>query len=243
MGIESDDIKGKRMESIEYKDYYIAFLDILGFKDLVSKKSCAEILSILEKVKHGYSVVSSCQNDKWEELPNSRKQYTIHNKIISDSICLYVDAQEPNNIILLMFACCLMQYELLKCTPPIFVRGGITKGCLYSDGNIIFGPGLTQAYLMEEQNARVPRIIVNQNIISQALDVTPEMQDNVLIFKDYDEFYVVNYFSRLSNCEKEAGLREHVLKYINNILGSTIDSSLREKYVYVKNNILKYSKQ
>lgn len=35
----------------EYSRYYIAFLDLLGFKEIVKAKTCSEIVDIFEEIK------------------------------------------------------------------------------------------------------------------------------------------------------------------------------------------------
>ena len=35
----------------EYRDCYVAFLDILGFKNMINNKSCSELFEIFESIK------------------------------------------------------------------------------------------------------------------------------------------------------------------------------------------------
>ena len=35
----------------EYTQYYLAFLDLLGFKEIVKNRSCSEIVNIFEEIK------------------------------------------------------------------------------------------------------------------------------------------------------------------------------------------------
>lgn len=135
----------------KYATYYIAFLDMLGFKNLVNDEAKFDyIMRVFEKIDRNYKIESVL----WDEHGNqvtSDKEYFINTKIISDSICLYINADDEQNLLLLLFTCKVVQWELTNLETPILLRGGIVKGKLYSDGNIIFGPGLTKAYLLEEQ--------------------------------------------------------------------------------------------
>ena len=45
----------------------------------------------------------------------------------------------------------------------------------------------------------------------------------------------VDYFSRLINYKKELGVQDKVVNYVNDILNTTTDSSIREKYNYFIN--------
>ncbi|MEE0862719.1 MAG: hypothetical protein U0L79_07030 [Lachnospiraceae bacterium] len=35
----------------DYKEYYIAFIDVLGFKQMVQEKTCKEIVDIYDSIK------------------------------------------------------------------------------------------------------------------------------------------------------------------------------------------------
>lgn len=139
-----------------------------------------------------------------------------------------------------MFTCSCIQWELANLETPIFVRGGIVKGKLYSDGNIIFGTGLTKAYLMEEANAKVPRIILTNDILLPLR--TPESRNGKntverLAFRDTDGFWVIDYFTRINFYKPQLNLRDRLISYAEKIIDTEIDTSIREKYLYVLHNI------
>lgn len=153
-------------ENKDYGTYYIAFLDMLGFKRLVNDESkFGIIMQIFEKVKYSYKIESVINDEQGTQNSSNNETYSITTKIISDSICLYIKADDEKNLLFLLFACSIIQWELANFETPILLRGGVVKGKLYSDGNIIFGPGLTRAYLLEEQNAKFPRIIMTNDIL------------------------------------------------------------------------------
>lgn len=88
-------------------------------------------------------------------------QNNIKMKIMSDSICLFIKKDFPNALPYLMSYCVAFQCDLLLAT-GLLLRGGITSGDMYVQDDIIFGPALTEAYLLEEKNAKVPRIIIRK---------------------------------------------------------------------------------
>lgn len=57
-----------------------------------------------------------------------------------------------------------VQLELASC--DVLLRGGITIGDLYHDGNIVYGPAMNEAYLLESQKAVYPRVIADVHIIN-----------------------------------------------------------------------------
>lgn len=217
------------MESnIQYRECYIAFLDIMGFKNLINEKPCDYIYQVFEKIKNSYAIKSGTidsNNDfVWEELP----KLIIETKLISDSICLSIDADKQDSLLFLIWACYRIQYELLKFDTPIFIRGGIVKGNIYMKDNVVFGPGLTKAYLLEEQNAKYPRIILTKETIVSA-------QGNVAgVFEDFDRFYTIEYYSAIK-ASTDPLLKERIFNYVYDILSTTTDNSLREKFNYFLN--------
>lgn len=222
----------------EYQECYIAFLDMLGFKNLIKEKNFKFLIDVFEKIRYSYKIESKEFDESNPEKQEKNELYKINTKIISDSICLYIEADNVEKLLLLIFACSIIQWELLNFETPIFLRGGTVKGKIYSDGDIIFGEGLTRAYLLEEGNAKYPRIIMTGDILhSLCLSESGlgETAVSAMVFRDFDGFYTVDYFSRLINYKKELGVQDKVVNYVNDILNTTTDSSIREKYNYFIN--------
>ena len=156
------------MDDIQYTQYYVAFLDILGFKDRVNDPlfPCQDILKM-------YNQFGIIHKDFYEgetgDIVGNVKM-----KTMSDSICLYIPADIPNALFFLTLFCVDFQYELLNMPHCTFVRGGITFGDMYAKDDIVFGPALTEAYLLEEKNARVPRIIIRKKTLDHGMEKADE---------------------------------------------------------------------
>ena len=52
----------------EYTHYYLAFLDLLGFKEIVKTKTCSEIVDIFEEIKTQY-VIEKSDQEKGISIP------------------------------------------------------------------------------------------------------------------------------------------------------------------------------
>lgn len=231
------------MDTKQYQNCYVAFIDILGFKNLINCEatSCNKILDIYNCLNNIIPTLNIIDDDN-KRIP-IKGVNDIKTKIMSDSICIYIDTTVKNALLCLVAVCITMQDRLLRLEEPIFVRGAITKGSIYANGDITFGPALTQAYLMEEKNAKYPRIIITKQLIDQGIkdlpaNVVKDLYDG-LLFRDDDSFYSVNFLA-IINDESLHKLRESVSK----ILDSTTDSSIREKYLYLdkiigRNNVSK----
>lgn len=224
----------------DYKEYYIAFIDVLGFKQMVQEKTCKEIVDIYDSIKAMRTLQKKVEkNGERISVPLIPSE-EIHIKVMSDSVCIYIRADIPESLFELIFICIDFQNRMIELDPPILLRGAIAKGELYSSGDILFGPGFVNAYLMEEHNANVPRIIINKNIIDEYNNLFPEnkLPDNILN-RDYDAFYYVEYISAygLTNREK-IGKYTELYSYVEKVLYSTTNDSIRNKYLYLESKIL-----
>ena len=227
----------------EYKDCYIAFLDILGFRSLIQTYGFEEIKKIYNKILD-FQVKPLIKANVYQE---------INSYIMSDSVVLYIAAELTDSFIALLDTCLQLQIKLLLNNPPIFLRGGIDKGLLYHQGNIIFGEGLIKAYTLESQLAVYPRIIFTKGIRDSARDNMARLgvfdYKPSLYKKDFDELYYVNYLETFNylpslppgsveEIEKfENRYYEKLLENIDEILSVEISKSIREKYCWVKQKV------
>lgn len=230
-----------------YRTCFIAFLDILGFKKKIEKLSCQEILDIFRDIKQPLKSGKVKENDEVRDIPAASK---VCFKVMSDSICMYVDADLPDALLCLIMACDIFQAKLLRRVEPIFVRGAIVYGNIYAKDDITFGPGMTQAYLLEEKNAQYPRIIMTRDTIAEGEKKasSPIMLEHLQrsVNCDFDRYYVSKPFDALLMLEPDTEadtvsvrytrLMDHITKTLN----STTDPSIREKYIYTENKLIQY---
>ena len=228
-----------------YTNYYVAFLDILGFKNIVDNESCSYIWDIFDR--HADDVHLAIFNTLTGE--STFEERNIHLKIFSDSIIMYISADCKNALQTLALACVNMQSELLSRNRFVLLRGGVTYGKFFAgetveDGDIIFGPALVDAYKLEEEKAKDPRILVSDialymwNRDNNQRNYIDEM--NTLIRKDTDG---LSYLDYIGFYLKHYGTRDDARKkltFIENELQKNLSCSVRSKYLYLKNKILEY---
>lgn len=218
----------------EYKECYIAFLDLLGFKNMISHKTCAEILEIFEIIKVDINKVNT---DKNEVLYHSDK---LKIKVISDSICFYIEKDVENSFLGLVAQCAVFQSKLLKLDEPVLIRGAITEGELYAKDDITFGPGLTDAYLLEEKNSKFPRIILlGETVIKAKEKCLPKAREGIdkLLYYDFDAYYSIDYCRMFCSLDTDKNQGIILKEYIYNVLNKEKDSSVREKYLYLEKRL------
>lgn len=145
---------------VEFRPTLTTFFDVLGFRDLVSRKEPAFIESVLRKLRKE----SKPESDLAEMLEISTIAF-------SDSIVRSTHLLSESN---LQFPSGLLFHEvwnlawiqgLLVYEDGIFLRGALTGEMLYLDDGIVFGPALINAYDIESKVACYPRIIVDDVVL------------------------------------------------------------------------------
>lgn len=130
---------------------YVAFLDVLGFKELVRTKG--------EKLNRYFKTIENALIDI-----NSDKA-EITSQLVSDSTILACDLSVQNLGTLLK----AVQTIQARCAVEnIWIRGAITIGDIYFDRNlnIVVGNGLSDAYLLESQE-KFPRVIIDPKVLKE----------------------------------------------------------------------------
>lgn len=140
----------------EYSDRYCAFVDILGFRQLVDGLSSnpsefRALKSLLSKVHSPASADNGA---------------TVLVQSISDAVALSapISASGLREIITAIQALAL---DLLH--EGYFIRGAIVKGPLYHDEHMVFGEALVRAYDFETEVARFPRIILTRAVYDDVI--------------------------------------------------------------------------
>lgn len=219
----------------EYSDCYIAYLDLLGFKIIVSNKSCEDIAKLFDEIQERYIVAV----DSSKKVLMDYRRLKI--KIMSDSICFYVDSSVRNALPGLIAFCGHFQQRLLRMKEPILTRGAIVRGDLYAekDKDIMFGKGFIQAYQMEEHTAVFPRVIFTKSLIDESNTIDDYGRDYLqrFTFSDEDAFISIDYLYLFYGLRHDHDDWKSFAKYVQKELDSEIDSRIRDKYLYLKRNI------
>ena len=166
----------EKRKPIVYKRCYVAFLDILGFKDLVNSSEKSTIENYFGIVDSAIQHLRSILNKQYIQYIN-----------ISDSVILSVEhgKDKDENFHRLQNLCIavgLIQSSLaLK---NIWLRGGISSGEAFFNQYEyqVVGRAYIEAYLLEQQTALYPRIVIDGKIIQEfefktAKDFIEKMND------------------------------------------------------------------
>lgn len=136
----------------ELSNNYVAFIDVMGFKELVYKGNTDDLESYFSKITM-----------ELDEINYDKKE--IKSFLISDSIIL-IAPDSIYHLRQLLTAIRRIQSALLW--RKILVRGAVSFGQVYynEDNNIVVGKGFIRAYLLESE-AVFPRVIIDPSIIGR----------------------------------------------------------------------------
>lgn len=148
-----------KMEEIKFENYFVAFLDVLGFKNMINNNDVTKI-----------SIYLNRSQIKINSINSSATKQKIKILVMSDSIVLAIptgnEGEKIHNLRQLCIAVIALQQYLIE--SDIFLRGAISEGDLYINlpNNQIVGKALTKAYELESKFAKYPRVILDNEIIN-----------------------------------------------------------------------------
>ena len=168
------------------------------------------------------------------------KQYRNEKKLF------YINVDTEDALFALLSTCQTIQMALLR--DKILLRGGVARGTLFREDSIIFGKGLTQAYLLESNVASFPRIVFNRELLDDGnvynSAVPQSIWESMLISRDEDELFYINPVTLLRSIQLFGG-QEKVPEYFNCVLDScqkeldtSYELSIRQKYQWLKSKVI-----
>ena len=164
----------------KYEERIVAFIDILGFKEIVKQSEKDP-----SKVELIYSVLNYLKNweipEKWDlklvEIEEDAQKRGVENFDIrgktnstsfSDSIVVSVKVDNNINEMASTLIVNLANIGAILFEKGILFRGGLTVGnIIHNENGTVFGQGLIDAYKLESNNAKYPRIILSDKLISK----------------------------------------------------------------------------
>jgi hypothetical protein len=150
-----------------YSDRYVCFLDILGFSELI-RNSLKEGSSNVDSLISSLSEITSREG----ALDQFFDEVDFVFQAFSDSIVMSADAKPIGLMYLLSEVNDLSKRLLLK---GYLSRGAVARGSLYHAGTVMFGPAFLNAYRLESEVARYPRVILSREVFQDVKALQPEL--------------------------------------------------------------------
>ncbi len=113
---------------------------------------------------------------------------------ISDAVALSTKATIPG---LMMLFATLRQLATASLHEGYFTRGAVCKGLLYHDESTVFGDGLIEAYRLESEIVKYPRIMLTKAVVDDARGSAKKDEFEEHIKRAEDGPYFVHVLWRL----------------------------------------------
>jgi len=160
-----------------------------------------------EKIKEIFNAYKAIR-DVWDlddKDTGYRRRFPKRSKKIttfSDCVVVSFKANEKSEIFHTLLEIKWMIMRLIY--RGILCRGAITYGKLIHTNEVLFGPALAEAYILESKAALYPRVILHKNIIDMAGEFrsshhSPKVEQQYvksLLEKDSDGMYYIDYFTK-----------------------------------------------
>ena len=161
----------------------VVFIDILGFREMVSDDAQSTNPRYLPRIIDTIHRVREQKTD------------TLSIESFSDSVIISAPLSVTSVVAALDTAIKLQRSFVLA---DVLVRGGVSFGKHYNQNNVLFSEALVSAYEHESMHAKVPRIVIDPNMLDWLVnhqDFTPQLRTHVnsLLCKDRDNWKFLHY--------------------------------------------------
>jgi hypothetical protein len=237
-------------EEFEYKNRMVAFIDILGFKDIVneSKDKCQIIKEIIEAMDLAKDIKKLAELMKKAYIVdenNDKHKIDMQLTLFSDSVIISInDDKKIKTELYNAFFNNLKKLAYALARRNFFLRGGITYGKLYHVENKCFGPAMNKAYALESTVANYPRIVVDK----KALEEINKLKEEYVITDKIDSIEILDYlYMKIYSCissenkDESAEYLKSLLEIKNNVEKNILKFKDRDneklliKYQWYKN--------
>ena len=165
----------------KYEERYVAFIDILGFKELIAS-------SVREDSDVSPSMIFNALDIRHQSIENNffgllgmttPSDQSIDFQVHSFSDCVVASCRKtPLGLGLLLFFCWQISSDWLS--KGFLSRGGLARGKLIHNPNeggaaLIFGPAFNQAYKLESEIADLPRLIFSKEVRQDHSSITQDL--------------------------------------------------------------------
>ncbi|HEB79800.1 MAG TPA: hypothetical protein ENI79_04925 [Rhodospirillales bacterium] len=217
-----------------YEKRIVAFLDILGFENLVKTGKVQEILAVTTDLEERFSTLEKL--GKPIELSVFSDSIFLSDRISGDGFSVIRLIEYVRHIAAGLF------------WKGILCRGGILIDQVYHKNPIAFGPALIKAHYMENKIAVYPRILAEPDVITHFLNyansrakLTASAGKNGTFRTDFDGMEYLELFgpNHLGKHADSGLLTDTIYRPAWNIISKKLsecdDTRVRQKLVWFKN--------
>ncbi len=165
-----------------YKTKYVAFVDLLGFKELVARSAedtdvQGLLLGVLAELRG-----TVAPNDGFD----------LRITAFSDSVVMSAD-RTPTGLLEIIRAIKCLATNVLSLR--VFTRGGLVSGLVFHDDHNVFGPALVAAYQLELA-AKMPRIQVADDVHTDLATLPFQLDGEIQVREGLPHIHYLWMFAR-----------------------------------------------
>jgi hypothetical protein len=215
-----------------YEKKVIVYIDLLGFKDFIyfTQKTANRKD---DKIKAVYDLFRFLTNIL---DPKSNPHSITKSKVISHFSDLIVISFSPFE-----FECVYDEIKDIQIlianliSSGFFCRGSIIYGEIIHTPEIIFGPGLIEAYDLEKLKSKFPRVVIDSSIVRDLLESKPENASlDSVASVDQDGEYYVDYFKKVRpHLDDDKQYEKYLICMTKLLLGMSSKPNLRGKLEWI----------
>lgn len=215
---------------------YVVFIDILGFKEMAEQDIDKVILAMRMLnifAKKTYKNV----NGKFFLQETCREEYSkeLEPRVTTFSDSIVISAKEEYYLLSdIIYSISDLQYQLLL--KGIVIRGGIELGYIYQDEFMVFGDGLIEAYKLESEKAKFPRILIGNKALEQTVkryddEFNQKIEDSVIY--NYSEIEKANIYGNYYSSDAIGAIvKDEDVHYIDFLYDNLKIYFLRDEKVF-----------
>jgi hypothetical protein len=147
----------------QYQDCWLAYLDILGFGDMVAEA---------ERAGRSAATITAITDCLRSVLMEGRRSFRPHSRLVgralsvrvfSDLVLLWEPAHEPVSLLRMLadVPALVLEFHLRG----FLLRGALVKGKHHDDGTVVYSPALIEAHELERTKACSPRVLVSEAVV------------------------------------------------------------------------------
>lgn len=178
------------------EDCFVAYLDILGYREHVAWATSGEFAAD----KTGVSIrlldaVVRIASTLWKWGPDQPEFEGMAGRVFSDTICISIPARPGSSV--------AITSVLVNCLSELtswgyFIRGALVRDGHFDNGRIVFSPALIRGYDIERTQSIYPRVVlspeVTEDYAAHANAPTSDGFDaHCAVWRDWDGWLFVNY--------------------------------------------------
>lgn len=248
-----DENKNNKKKNMNFANFFLAYLDILGIKSKVKKKG----QSNSDEIMH---IITSLNINRYfpqygQKSTSDHGNIVFYNWYFSDTFVFMTETANINSLSHLFLIVRYIHDKFLK--KNLLVRGAIVKGNMYKDvdpckNRILLGPAIIKAYEIESEIAIYPRIVISDELYTFIEENKDKIEAKGIIIKegnlldiikqDFDGVYFFDVLNKnILRGKKEKINTRNSIFYISSKISD--ENNYQSIYNKVETIIQKHSKE